>query len=133
MSSKLTEEEIENLIAENARLKASLKYYTNGKRGIRRPQIPIEVLEKHGKLDEDCRTKLSWLIRYWLFKNTLSTTSHFAVTRSQGPVKREKTSLISIESMNDDQYQAYTNAFIGIVDVLDTVREKLTNQEGENQ
>ena len=130
MGANLTEKDIEALIAENARLKASLNYYTSGKYGIKRAQIPNEVIEKHGRLDEGVRTKVSWLIRYWLFKDTLSTTSYVAVTRNQGAVKREKNSLISLDSMNDTQYQAYLDAFIRIVNVLDAVKEKIQTYGG---
>lgn len=129
----LTEEDIAQIIAENATLKARLKYYTGGGNGTNRERVPVKVTEKYRFLGEDVVTNLSWLIRFWLFKETYTEKTIHELRRDKKtgkyePRKTVRGSLVSIKHMTDKQYSSYCEAFSQILDLLSKIKAELTEE-----
>lgn len=129
MGDKLTEAEIAEILSENERLKASLRYYSGGYHNERRDVIPADVLARYGKPDYDFVTKISWIIRHWFFAGTEAKVSYIAKTHKNGLQKRTASRVISIDKMSEEQYALYSEAFFEIMKVLENAKSKIKGEK----
>lgn len=131
--SNLTDAEIAEIISENARLKAQVRYYAGENFGKERNKTPVEVIEKYGRHYSDIEDRIGFIIRRILFPNTVETTKYLVKTKKNGIQRREKTSCISIKNMTDAQYEVYSEAYIGIFDLLYSEKKKIEAAGGNRK